>query len=92
MRTTVPRSKGSVPGRGSQLTGGHAQQHGGHQQEGAGGRGPGAVSAVVSVAVALVGSVAVVCEATLHLCSRAAAVGLVTESLVRARLHHGVWR
>lgn len=38
-----------------------------------------------------VGAVTVVSKAALHFGSSAAAVSLVTESLVRAGLHHCVW-
>lgn len=48
--------------------------------------------AVIPVAVAPVGPVTVVTEAAFHLGPRAAAVSFVAESLVRARLHHSVWK
>lgn len=66
----------------SQLTEGHPQQQGGRQQDGAGGQGPGAV--VVPVAAALVGPIAVVSGAALHLGPGRGAIGLFTEALVRA--------
>lgn len=75
-----------------QLTKGHAQHQGCDQQDGAGGQNRCTIAVVLPLAVALVGSITVVAEATLHLCSRAAAVRLVAESLVRARLYHSVWK
>ena len=80
--------------RRSHLTEGHAQQQGSDQQDWTGGQGPYAavVVVVVPVAVALVGPVTVVAETAFHLGPGVAAVGLVAETLVRARLHHGVWK
>lgn len=80
--------------RRSHLTEGHAQQQGRDQQDRTGGQGPYAavVVVVVPVAVALVGPVTVVAETAFHLGPGVAAVGLVAETLVRARLHHGVWK
>lgn len=76
-------------GRGRlELTKGHAQQQHCDQQDWAGGHSPCAV--VVVMTVTLVGPVAVVSEATLHLGSGVSAVSLLAERLVRARLHHGV--
>lgn len=43
------------------------------------------------IAVAFVRAITVVSKAALHFGSRAAAVSLVTKSLVGARLHHSVW-
>lgn len=73
--------------RRSQLPIGQAQQEGRGQQDGAGGHGPCTVAVV-----ALVGAITVIGEAALHLGPRAAAVRLVAEILVRAGLHHGVWK
>lgn len=70
--------------------GGHAQHEGSEQQVGAGGHTPRAAVLGIPVAAALVRTVAVVSEAALHLGCSAAALGLVTESLVGARLHHRV--
>lgn len=74
------------------LTEGHTQQQQGRdQQDGAGGQGPrGTVVVVAPVAVAPVGPVAVVAETAFHPGPGAAAMSLLAESLVRARLHHGV--
>lgn len=73
-----------------QLTEGHTQQQGRDQHDRAGGQSPCAVVVVVPVAVALVGPVTVVTKTTFHLGSRVAAMSFLAESLVRARLHHGV--
>lgn len=78
--------------RRSQLPDGPSQHEGPEQQDGAGGGGPRAVAVVAPVALAPVGAVAVVGETALHLGPGAAAVSLVAEVLVRAGLHHGVWR
>lgn len=83
---------GEENGWGSELTGGHPQQQGPDQYNWAGGQGPCTVAVVIPMAVAPVGPVAVVAKTTLHFGSRAAATRLVTEGLVRARLHHGVWK
>lgn len=71
----------------SQLPIRQTQQEGRGQQDGAGGHGPCTV-----VVVALVGAITVIGETALHLGPRAAAVRLVAEILVRAGLHHGVWK
>lgn len=73
-----------------QMADGHAQQQGSDQHDGAGGQGACTVVVVVPMAVAPVGPVAVVPKTTLHLGSGVAAVSLVAESLVSARLHHSV--
>lgn len=63
------------------------QQQGSHQHD----RAEDQSSCTVAV-VAPVGTVAVVPETTVHLGSRVAAVSLVTEGLVSARLHHGIYK
>lgn len=78
--------------RHSQLPEGQAQQEGPGQQGRAGDCCPCTVALVGPVALAPVGAVTVVGEAALHLGPRAAAVNLVAEILVCARLHHGVWK
>lgn len=65
------------------------QQGGRDEQDCAEDCGPCTVS-VAPIAVAFVGSVTVVSKAALHFGSRAAAMSLVTESFVCARLHHCV--
>lgn len=76
------------PWRRSQLTEGYTQQQGRDQQDGAGDHSP----CMVPMAVAPVGPITVVTKATLHLGSGVAVASLVAESLVCARLHHGVWK
>lgn len=67
---------------------GHVQQQGSHQYDGAGGQS--SCTVAVPMAVAPVWPVAIVPKTTVHLGSRVAAMSLVTEGLVSARLHHSV--
>lgn len=77
--------------RNLQLTQGHTQQQGCDQQDWAGRNCPCAV-VMTTVAVTLVGPVTVIAKAAMHLGSGSAAVSLLTEGLVCARLHNCVWK
>lgn len=81
--------KGRKRWRNLQLTQGHTQQQGCDQQDWAGRNCPCAV-VMTTVAVTLVGPVTVIAKAAMHLGSGSAAVSLVTEGLVCARLHNCV--
>lgn len=71
------------------MTQGHTQQQGYDHQDWTGRNSPCAVE-MTTMAATLVGAIAVIAKATLHLGSGGAAVSLLTESLVCARLHHSV--
>lgn len=76
-----------------QLGEGHTQQQqqqSGHQHGGAGGQSPCSVVVETPVAVAPVGPVTVVTKAAHHLGPGAAALRLLTETLVGAGLQHRV--